>query len=125
MHILPVKQMKRNSVAKYLSIILLTVLVLPGILQPNQIAVVNNNQATDMYQTSSFTPKTILFDESHCGNGSSLWAPGNASLFSWILDVNGYSSDTNFNESLDSGILNNLNECIKTKQSDQVDIAER
>ena len=99
--------MKRSSVAKCLSIILLTVLIFPGILQTNQLAVANNNQTANTYETASFTPKTILFDESHCGNGSSLWAPGNASLFSWMLGVNGYSSDTNFNESLDSGILNN------------------
>jgi len=55
---------------------------------------------------ASFTPKTILFDESHCDNGSSLWAPGNASMFSWVLSENGYSSSTNFDENLDSGILN-------------------
>ena len=99
--------MKRNCVVKYLAIILLTVLIFPGILQPNQLTVANNNNDANIYETSSFTPKTILFDESHCGNGSSLWAPGNASLFSWMLGVNGYPSDTNFNESLDSGILNN------------------
>ncbi len=99
--------MKRNSVAKYLAIIFLTVLVIPGILQTNHMAVVTNNQPSDVYVESAFTPKTILFDESHCGGGSSLWAPGNASMFSWILGVNGYSSDTNFNASLDSGILNN------------------
>ncbi len=47
----------------------------------------------------------ILFDESHTANGSALWAPGNASLFSWMLGVNGYNSSTNFDQPLDSGIL--------------------
>ena len=98
--------MKRNSVAKYLAIIFLTVLVIPGILQNGQMSAINN-QPSETYESSAFTSKVILFDESHCDNGSSLWAPGNASMFSWILDVNGYESDTNFNESLDSGILNN------------------
>ena len=48
---------------------------------------------------------SILFDESHTNNGSDLWAPGNASLFSWMLGENGYNSTTNFAEALDSGIL--------------------
>ena len=57
--------------------------------------------------TAEFTSKRILFDESHTTDGSGLWSPGNVSLFSWILGVHGYSSSTNFNESLDSGILSN------------------
>lgn len=64
-----------------------------------------NDQQSEVFEKSDFSSKSILFDESHCDNGSSLWAPGNASLFSWILDENGYESDTNFNENLDSGIL--------------------
>ncbi len=56
---------------------------------------------------ADFTSKNILFDESHTADGSDLWAPGNISLFSWILGVHGYNSSTNFNESLDSGILSN------------------
>ncbi|MHA1736761.1 MAG: hypothetical protein ACTSYX_03690 [Candidatus Thorarchaeota archaeon] len=58
--------------------------------------------------TADFTPAKILFDESHTANGSSFWAPGNASLFSWMLGVNGYNSSTNFDDPLDSGILDNF-----------------
>ena len=57
------------------------------------------------YNTADFVSKNILFDESHCQNGSAVWAPGNASMFSWLLGESGYSSYTNFNQSLDSGIL--------------------
>ncbi|NHI83647.1 MAG: hypothetical protein EAX81_05035 [Candidatus Thorarchaeota archaeon] len=57
------------------------------------------------YMESDFVSKSILFDESHTDNGSSLWTPGNASLFSWILEEHGYNSTTNFNQPLDSGIL--------------------
>ncbi len=57
------------------------------------------------YNTADFVSKNILFDESHCQNGSAVWAPGNASMFSWLLGENGYNSSTNFNETLDSGIL--------------------
>lgn len=57
------------------------------------------------YKTADFVSKNILFDESHAANGSSIWAPGNASLFSWLLGVSGYNSSTNFDQALDSGIL--------------------
>jgi hypothetical protein len=57
------------------------------------------------YTPADFVSKNILFDESHCQNGSAVWAPGNASMFSWLIGENGYSSSTNFNELLDSGIL--------------------
>ncbi len=57
------------------------------------------------YNPADFVSKNILFDEAHTQDGSSIWAPGNASLFSSLLNENGYTSDTNFNESLDSGIL--------------------
>ncbi len=100
--------LKRNEILKYLAVICLSVLLLP--------AVANNQFATlevvsdplELNDVASFTPKTILFDETHCDNGSSLWAPGNASMFSWMLGENGYSSSTNFNEELDSGILNDF-----------------
>ncbi|MCF2136095.1 MAG: hypothetical protein K9W43_02550 [Candidatus Thorarchaeota archaeon] len=60
-----------------------------------------------MSTVADFTSAKILFDESHEANGSALWAPGNASIFSWMLGVNGYNSSTNFDQALDSGILNN------------------
>ncbi len=59
------------------------------------------------HNAMEFLSKNILFDESHTGGGSSLWSPGNASLFSWLLSVNGYNSSTNFESPLDSGILDN------------------
>lgn len=98
--------LKRNVFMKYLAVICLSVLLLPTV-SNNQFAtleVVTN--PLELNDVASFTPKTILFDESHCDNGASLWAPGNASMFSWLLGENGYSSSTNFDESLDSGILN-------------------
>ena len=67
----------------------------------SQIAVVEGGT----FNTADFVSKNILFDESHCQNGSAIWAPGNASMFSWLLGEHGYSSDTNFDQALDSGIL--------------------
>jgi len=57
------------------------------------------------YNTADFVSKNILFDESHCQNGRAVWTPGNASMFSWLLGEHGYSSYTNFDQALDSGIL--------------------
>lgn len=59
----------------------------------------------EVFKTSDFVSKNILFDESHAANGSAIWAPGNASMFSWLLGENGYNSSTNFDQALDSGIL--------------------
>ncbi|TFF95089.1 hypothetical protein EU546_03910 [Candidatus Thorarchaeota archaeon] len=55
--------------------------------------------------SSDFVAGSILFDESHTNEGSSLWAPGNASLLSSMLGENGYESTTNLEDSLDSDIL--------------------
>jgi hypothetical protein len=83
-------------------IMILTLFVTVVRLTPSsQIVVIEG----DGYNPAAFESKNILFDESHVQNGSSIWAPGNASLFSSVLNENGYTSDTNFNESLDSGIL--------------------
>ena len=57
--------------------------------------------------SQEFTPARILFDESHTSGGSDMWTPGNASMFGWILGVNGYNCTTNWELSLDSGILEN------------------
>ncbi|MBD3159972.1 MAG: hypothetical protein GF309_14415 [Candidatus Lokiarchaeota archaeon] len=48
----------------------------------------------------------VLVDESHTGNASEMWTPGNASMFGWILSEHGYNMSMNWNASLDSGILN-------------------
>ncbi len=98
--------LKRNVFMKYLAVICLSVLLLPTV-SNNQIATLEVvNEPLELNNVASFTPKTILFDESHCDNGSSLWTPGNASMFSWMLGENGYSSSTNFDENLNSGMLN-------------------
>lgn len=95
--------MPRGRIYLLVGILMLTLLVTVVPATPSsQIAAVQEN----VYNTSSFVSKNILFDESHCQNGSSVWAPGNASMFSWLLGESGYTSFTNFNESLDSGILN-------------------
>ena len=104
-HNLLVKLMKQNTILKCLALIFLTVLLIPAVSTNDYTAVETVTQTLDRHEVTAFTPKTILFDESHCGGGSSLWSPGNASMFSWMLGENGYSSSTNFNESLDSGIL--------------------
>ncbi|TFH00601.1 MAG: hypothetical protein E4H14_19470, partial [Candidatus Thorarchaeota archaeon] len=97
--------MKQNTVLKYLALVFLTVLLIPAVSTIDYSAVEPVTQTLNRNEIAAFTPKSILFDESHCDGGSSLWAPGNASMFSWMLGENGYSSSTNFNESLDSGIL--------------------
>ncbi len=78
----------------------LLVTVIPS-MPSTQVVVVDGGS----FNTAAFVSKNILFDESHTQNGSSMWVPGNASLFSALLGENGYTSDTNFNISLDSGIL--------------------
>ena len=94
--------LQRKSTYLFAGLVILTlfVSVVPSN-QSYQIAVVE----VDTYKTADFVSKNILFDESHCQNGSAVWAPGNASMFSWLLGEHGYSSDTNFDEPLDSGIL--------------------
>lgn len=100
--------MKRNVILKGVTLIFLAVLLIPTT-TTNQYNIIESEIIPlEESNVASFTPKTILFDESHCDNGSSLWAPGNASMFSWMLGENGYTSSTNFDESLDSGILNNF-----------------
>ena len=96
--------MKHDSLSKYLALSFLLLLVVSVLPTSNSWTMVSS-QPSENYANASFAPKSILFDESHCDNGSSLWAPGNASLFSWILGESGYDSDTNFNTSLDSGVL--------------------
>ena len=55
--------------------------------------------------TQTFTSTNILVDESHTAHASDIWTPGNASVFGWLLMENGYNVSMNFDESLDSGIL--------------------
>lgn len=56
-------------------------------------------------QVAGFIGGKVLYDESHVGGGSDMWTPGNASMFGWLLEEYGYNVTTNWNSSLDSGIL--------------------
>ncbi|MFW9848505.1 MAG: PHP domain-containing protein [Candidatus Thorarchaeota archaeon] len=47
----------------------------------------------------------ILIDEAHCATNTELWTPGNASRFGSFMMSYGHHVDTNFDSSLDSGIL--------------------
>ncbi len=51
----------------------------------------------------------VLVDESHTGNASEMWTPGNASMFGWIIAEHGYNVSMNWDSSLDSGILDEYN----------------
>ncbi|MHA1934097.1 MAG: hypothetical protein ACW97A_02340 [Candidatus Thorarchaeota archaeon] len=57
--------------------------------------------------SQTFTSANVLIDESHCDETSEIWVPGNASMFGWILMKEGYNVSNNWNEPLDSGILDN------------------
>ncbi len=61
--------------------------------------------SVDTTPAQTFQSATVLVDESHTANASEMWTPGNASLFGWLLAKNGYNVSTNWNASLDSGIL--------------------
>ncbi|MFW9835040.1 MAG: hypothetical protein ACFFEK_13665 [Candidatus Thorarchaeota archaeon] len=65
-------------------------------------------QFAEYNEAQVFHAAKILFDESHCARGSDMWTPGNASVFSALLEAHGYESSTNWAASLDSGILTNF-----------------
>lgn len=71
---------------------------------------VTTSVTNDPVKTTSVsqTGYKVLFDEAHCAIGSATFTPGNASLFAWILEENGYESDMNFDQQLDSGILSGI-----------------
>ncbi|MHA2140918.1 MAG: hypothetical protein ACXADC_03820 [Candidatus Thorarchaeota archaeon] len=85
-------------------VMMLTLLVSVVTVFPTAITQTRNADL-EVFSPAAFVSKNILFDESHTANASAGWIPSNASLFSAMLDENGYTSDTNFNVSLDSGIL--------------------
>ncbi|MFW9963792.1 MAG: hypothetical protein ACFFCX_09530 [Candidatus Sifarchaeia archaeon] len=91
---------RRTYLLAGILVLTLFVTVVPSISNPEVIVV-----ERDVYTQADFVSKNILFDESHTQNGSAVWAPGNASMFSWLLGEHGYTSYTNFDQSLDSGIL--------------------
>ncbi|MBD3406737.1 MAG: hypothetical protein GF411_11535 [Candidatus Lokiarchaeota archaeon] len=78
-------------------------LILAPLAYPSQNLNPSYKDVTTPSQT--FVSTTILIDESHTDAGSALWTPANASLFSSLLETNGYSSDTNFNKTIDSSLL--------------------
>ncbi len=69
------------------------------------LAVNQSDSASEYNQSQAFQTAKILFDESHCDRGSDMWTPGNASVFSALLEAHGYESSTNWGALLDSGIL--------------------
>ena len=78
-------------------------------------AVFSNNSVTNSATEDpvrntvvSQTGYKVLFDEAHCDLGSATFTPGNASLFAWILEENGYETDMNFDQQLDTGILSGV-----------------
>ncbi|MGY5853745.1 MAG: hypothetical protein RTU92_09285 [Candidatus Thorarchaeota archaeon] len=64
--------------------------------------------SSDARDAQSYANGSILFDESHCARGSDMWTPGNASVFSALLEEHGYTSSTNWDIALDSGILSDF-----------------
>ena len=95
--------MTKKMFLRVLTLCFLLLLVIPSFPVDNRIV-----DSTNGFVISDFTPKRVLFDESHIDGGSSMWAPGNASLFSWIIGVHGYNSSTNWDSALDSGILDDF-----------------
>ena len=88
--------------------ILILLLFLSAMYIPTLVGETTINQSAGKLkytQSQVFETAKILFDESHCARGSDMWTPGNASVFSAILEAHGYESSTNWDESLDSGIL--------------------
>ncbi|MHA2133524.1 MAG: hypothetical protein ACW992_05970 [Candidatus Thorarchaeota archaeon] len=53
----------------------------------------------------TFNGGRILVDESRSKGDSEIWVPGNASFFGWILGEYGFNMSMNWDETLDSGIL--------------------
>lgn len=89
--------------------ILLLILLTSALLWPTMF----NDYSSVRVETDSihntaqdFTSANILVDEHHCRNASDMWTPSNASMFGWHLMEHGYNVSTNWDESLDSGILN-------------------
>jgi hypothetical protein len=92
-----------------LSFSILTILLVCGAMMPltNSFWDYKKTPMNFVEFTQTFTSKSVLFDESHTAGGSDMWTPGNASLFGWMLGVYGYNCSTNWDSSLDSGILDN------------------
>ncbi|MGY5876139.1 MAG: hypothetical protein RTU30_10360 [Candidatus Thorarchaeota archaeon] len=102
-----------------LTILLLFILVLFTPITDNSIRPVSKIVSSDTQEAQSFTGASILFDESHCARGSDMWTPGNASVFSVLLEEHGYTSSTNWDIALDSGILSDFDIlCIFFPQED-------
>ncbi|MFX1482116.1 MAG: PHP domain-containing protein [Promethearchaeota archaeon] len=95
--------MKTRS--KVLIVSLMLVLFILPVLMSKDPVVLQNNETPEKVTNVSQTGHMVLFDEAHCAHGSSMFTPGNASLFAWILEEHGYETDMNFNQQLDSGIL--------------------
>ncbi|MHA1768981.1 MAG: hypothetical protein ACTSV3_03920 [Candidatus Thorarchaeota archaeon] len=47
----------------------------------------------------------VLFDESHTAGGSELMTPANTSFLAWMLEKNGYETETSFDQEITPGLL--------------------
>ncbi|TFG10369.1 hypothetical protein EU538_02135 [Candidatus Thorarchaeota archaeon] len=76
------------------------------IMAPAGIPTKTNDVASDVASVPAQVPLgSVLFDEAHTANASSLWVPGNASLFGWMLTENGYSATTNLDQEITPSLL--------------------
>ncbi len=89
-------------------LILFVMIFLIALVGSNPVAPNSRGISKNVTPSQTFTPKTVLFDESHCADASSLWTPGNASLFSSILYEHGYNSTTNFDSTITSALLDDF-----------------
>lgn len=97
--------MQRNAAVMIL-LLFLSAMYIPNFVgnpATDQSDIASEYNQSQVYQTAK-----ILFDESHCERGSDMWTPGNASVFSALLEAHGYESSTNWEEPLNSGILTNF-----------------
>lgn len=85
-------------------------MVIAIIITPIGISLTENDMAFGQTsaQAQTYSGK-VLFDEAHTANASSLWVPGNASLFGWMLTQNGYNTSMNLDDEITSGLLSGYN----------------
>ncbi len=72
-----------------------------GIANPESL----KNRNSNTMNTADDITARILIDESHCATNTELWTPANASRFGSFMMSYGHTVITNFDEPLDSGIL--------------------
>ncbi len=95
--------MKQRHTSILLLILLTSALLWPTVFNDYSSVRVETDSVRNTAQ--DFTSANILVDEHHTRNASDMWTPSNASMFGWHLMEHGYNVSTNWDESLDSGIL--------------------